>query len=198
MTHPPFPVSRETLHRLEVYEDLLIKWSEKMNLVSRETLPQIWTRHFWDSAQISSHVGDFHSSVVDLGSGAGFPGMVLAAMGHERMTLVEKDKKKISFLKNVSAHLNLSVALIPDRFEAISPFVCDVVVSRACAPLELLLSYSQTFTGPHSRCIFLKGQGWQDELNEALQTYVFEWDVHSSVTQENAKILIIKGVKSRQ
>jgi 16S rRNA (guanine527-N7)-methyltransferase len=192
---PPFPVSRETLGRLRIYEELLLKWSSKINLVSRETLGCLWGRHFWDSAQIAIHVQDKKDKIIDLGSGAGFPGLVLAAMGYSSVTLVEKDQKKSTFLKNAAVHMGVSVHVRPVRFEALAPCVYDVVISRACASLSDLLLISRSFTGAHTRCIFLKGQGWREEVSVARERFFFNLEAHPSVTCAEAMVLVLREVR---
>lgn len=188
-------VSRETQERLERFVILLKSSSQNLNLVSRETLPLLWQRHIWDSYQISLLLPHRDCSILDLGSGAGFPGLVLAIAGYESVTLVEKSVKKGAFLQRASQVLGLKVRLENRPIEELEVRSYDCIVSRACAPLEKLLAFSLPFTGPSSRCIFLKGESWESEIERARETFVFEWEAVPSLTHVPARILVIKEVK---
>lgn len=165
-----FPVSRETLARLEAYVALLASWSTRINLVGRDTLADPWRRHILDSAQLQPLVPRVAHSLVDLGSGAGLPGLVLAILGLPVVPvveLVEADSRKCAFLAEATRVTGARVAIRQTRIEALPARPFDVVTARALAPLDRLLSLAHPFLAADSLCLFLKGARAGDELTLA-------------------------------
>jgi 16S rRNA (guanine527-N7)-methyltransferase len=166
-----FPVSRETLDRLEAYSALLIKWQKAVNLVGPKTLSDLWRRHFLDSAQLVPMIPPQAKTLMDIGSGAGFPGLVLAILGIERpeplaVHLVESDRKKATFLQEAARVTGAPVTVHCARIESLSPQPMDVITARALAPLVDLMAWSRPFWGPNTVGLFLKGQDSAQELSE--------------------------------
>ena len=166
-------VSRETLARLSAYAALLVDWNSRHNLVSRAGLDDLWRRHFWDSAPSCCPLSRRKpSTLADLGSGAGFPGLVLAAMLRDlAVTLFEATTKKCAFLQAAAEAMSLTVTIRNVRMEDAPPKPLMSSPARACAPLPRLLAYAQPFTGPKSVCLFLKGQNLGSELTEAHKSW---------------------------
>lgn len=193
-----FRVSRETLARLEAYAALLTEWQGRFNLIAASTLPLLWHRHMADSAQLAAFVPEAARSLVDLGSGAGFPGLVLAILLAERpgfrAHLIEATGKKASFLEAVVAETGAPATVVNGRAEAVPAFAADVVTARACAKLPQLLTWGRRFAGPQTLGLFPKGRGALDELTVAGQ--MARLDVHGvpSVTESDAIILIIRSL----
>jgi 16S rRNA (guanine527-N7)-methyltransferase len=192
-------VSRETLARLEAYADLLTDWNARHNLVARSTLPDLWRRHMWDSAQLLPLIPETARSLADLGSGAGFPGLVLAALLRDRVavTLHEATAKKCAFLAAAAEKMGVAVTIRNARMEDLSPQPFDVVTARACAPLPLLLDYAHRFMGPNSVCLFLKGQSVGSELTEATKYWKMEVTQTPSATDPSGAIVTVKKLGSR-
>ncbi len=165
-----FPVSRETLARLEAYADLLTRWSARINLVGRDTLADLWRRHFLDSAQLRPFVPDGAQSLIDLGSGAGFPGLVLAILGVPGVELVEADSRKAAFLREAARVTEANVTIRPCRIAAVPAHPVDVVTARALAPLDRLLDLAQPFLGPDTMCLFPKGERAGGGIDPGAQT----------------------------
>jgi 16S rRNA (guanine527-N7)-methyltransferase len=187
-------VSRETLARLELYAGILADWSARHNLVSRASLGDMWRRHFWDSAQLIPLIPADARSLVDLGSGAGFPGLVLAECLREhgvRTILYEATAKKCRFLGAVAERLKLSIEVRCARVEDATPEPFDVTTARACAPLPTLLSYAQRFWGPGSKGLFLKGQNVASELTEAHKSWRMNVEQRQSRSDPSGVILEI-------
>ena len=161
------PVSRETLARLEAYAALLVRWSARINLVGRNTLVDLWRRHILDSAQLQPLVADSARSVIDLGSGAGLPGLVLAILGVPGVELIEADSRKAAFLREAARITEVDVTLRSCRIQAVPPHPVDVVTARACAPLERLLGLAEPFLAAKTEGLFLKGERVEDELTLA-------------------------------
>ena len=193
-------VSRETLERLEVYEALLIKWNAAINLVSPQTLSQVWSRHFLDSAQIFDLSPPDTRHWADLGSGGGFPGMVVAILAKEhrpdmQVSLVESDQRKSAFLGTVARTLDLSVHIHPKRIEQLAPLQADILSARALASLTQLFAFSERHLSPDGTALFSKGIRWREELAEAQKTWSFSYDAVPSRTDADAVILKIEGLK---
>jgi 16S rRNA (guanine527-N7)-methyltransferase len=187
-------VSRETLSRLKAYVGLLEDWNARQNLVSASSLSDVWRRHIWDSAQLAQFIPDDAKMVADLGSGAGFPGLVLAELLRDRakVTLFEATAKKCAFLAEVAGKLGLNPKIRNTRMEAVEPLAFDVVTARACAPLDKLLCYAQHFAGPSTIFLFLKGQNVGAELTEARKSWKMEALQHPSLTDPSGTVLEIR------
>lgn len=193
-------VSRETLARLETYAALLRKWNPAINLVAKSTLDDLWSRHMLDSAQILSLASEDTTSWVDLGSGGGFPGLVVAAMALEshpdlHITLVESDQRKSTFLRTVIRELGLNAKVISKRIEEVTDVQAQVISARALASLGQLFDWSESFLLPDSICIFPKGATVEKEIQEALASWVFVAEKFTSKTDSEATILKIGEIK---
>ena len=191
-------VSRETLARLKGYADVLTDWNSRHNLVAKSTLPDLWERHFWDSAQLAPLLPPEARTLADLGSGAGFPGLVLAALRPDiAVTLHEATAKKCAFLQAAADRMGLTVTIQNSRMEELPPTAYDVVTARACAPLPLLLDYAHRFTGPNSVCLFLKGQNVGSELTDAHKCWKMKTSQVASQTDPSGAILIVRELGPR-
>jgi len=192
-------VSRETLARLKAYVSLLEEWNARHNLVSAASLADVWRRHVWDSAQLFPLIPVEARSLVDLGSGAGFPGLVLAAMARERTgfrtVLYESIGKKCRFLEAAAERMGLPVEVRNVRMEEVVPEAFDVVTARACAPLAKLLAYAQPFQGPATVNLFLKGQSVEVELTEAHKSWRMKLTRSESRTDPSGVILEIRELR---
>ena len=191
-------VSRETLARLETYVELLNKWQPKLNLVGASTLPDLWNRHMLDSAQLFAALPP--GQILDAGSGAGFPGMVLAIMAKDDdergpVHLVESDQRKCAFLTEVVAATEAKAIIHNRRVEEMPPFPVASVVARALAPLDRLLPLVEKFLTPTADGFFLKGRGAQEELTEARKDWKFTVDRIQSVTDPTGVILHLTEVR---
>jgi 16S rRNA (guanine527-N7)-methyltransferase len=184
-------VSRETLSRLKAYADMLADWNTRHNLVSARSLEDVWQRHFWDSAQLVPLIPPGAQSLADLGSGAGFPGLVLAEMlrGRVAVSLYEATGKKSAFLAAAAERMQLPVTIHNQRMEDASARAYDVVTARACAPLATLLKYARRFTGPNSVCLLLKGQNVGAELTEAHKSWKMKARQIPSLTDPSGTVL---------
>jgi len=186
-------VSRETLDKLQAYADLLEKWQRRINLVSKSTLPDLWVRHMIDSAQIFPHLPKDCKNLVDIGCGAGFPGMVLAIMGIEDVHMVDSDARKMAFVREVSRITATPVTIHNCRIDDMNVTEkFDVVTSRALAPLEKLLGFSDMLMKPEGRSIYLKGRKSEEEIIEAQKSWNFEFQSEVSLSDPEGQLLIIE------
>lgn len=200
MTDIGLTVSRETISQLEAYVALLEKWNPRINLVARSTLGQIWDRHFVDSAQVFAYAPEDAQHWVDLGSGGGFPGLVVAVLAKElrpelRVTLVESDTRKATFLRTVIRELKLPAKVIDARIEAVEPLQADVLSARALADLKQLLGFADLHRKSGGVSLFPKGATWKKEVQEAQQSWRFDYERFTSKTEAEAVILRIGEIE---
>lgn len=191
-------VSRETRERLEAYAALLGKWQARINLVSPATLLDLWRRHMLDSAQLLPLLPPGTRVLVDLGSGAGFPGLVLAAMGVPEVHLIESDSRKCAFLREAARVMAVAATVHNRRIEAMPPIAADVVTARALAPLARLLAYAAPFIEEDAQCLFLKGKTGEDELTEAAKDWKMRVERVPSLSDPAGTILRISEVQLGQ
>lgn len=184
-------VSRETLDKLRIYADLLVKWQKTVNLVGAATLDDLWRRHMLDSAQLFGFVPPDCERLVDLGSGAGFPGLVLAIMGVAGVELVESDQKKAMFLREAARATRTKAAVHAVRIEQMAGDPADVVTARALAPLDRLLPLAARFMGPHSIALLPKGADVERELDAAARDWHMWYTRRTSLSDGRATILVI-------
>ena len=192
-------VSRETERRLSIYADLLRKWNRSINLVSKSTISDMWMRHIVDSAQLFKIAPHSISHWADLGSGGGFPGLVVAIMAMEtgspeRITLVESDIRKCTFLRTVIRETGAPAQVVTDRIEKVVPLQADVLTARALADLSTLLGFTERHMKPDGVAIFPKGANWQKEVEEARTKWHFDYRFDKSETETGPVILCITGV----
>ncbi len=184
-------VSRETLERLKIYEDMLRRWQGAINLVSNRSLEDVWRRHFLDSGQLHKLI-DSTEAVVDIGSGAGFPGLVIAILSGAYVTLIESDSRKAAFLREVSREVAAETAIVAERAEIASPTLSRVVTARAVAPLHKLLPLAERWIQPGGQCLFLKGDTVEDELTDASRVWDINYDLVPSLSDSAGVILRVK------
>jgi len=210
-----FDVSRETLGRLETYADLLKRWQKTINLVAPKTLDDVWYRHFVDSAQLFPLVPDGARRLIDLGSGAGFPGLVLAILAAERdpwqklgqrrgldVTLVESDTRKAAFLREVARQTGIAVDIMSTRIESMTNSAnvesADVITARALAPLVRLFELAEPLFAPQTVGLFLKGKTVDDEVVSVRQHWEFSLELKESVTDAEGRIAVIRHLKRKK
>lgn len=188
------PVSRETQACLDIYVSELRRWQPALNLVSAATLCDVWRRHVLDSLQLLP-LGGGAKSWLDLGSGAGLPGLIVAAGDPDaRVTLIESDSRKCAFLRSTALRMNVSVDVIEERVEAalrIRDLKPNIVTARALAPLPVLLAYAQPILLNGATGLFPKGRMFAEELTAAAESWTFEAEVIPSRTDPEGRILRI-------
>ncbi len=197
-----FPVSRETLDRLRAFVTHLEKWQEKMNLVASSTLGAVWSRHILDSAQILALLPDHFGTparrtlrIADVGSGAGFPGIILAILGAGEVHLIESDQRRAVFLGEALRITDTEATVHAGRCQDMDIAAIDVVTARACAPLDRLLSIVTSLIGPETVCLFHKGQDVDEELTRATKYWSMEVSRHPSITDAGGTILQLENVR---
>jgi 16S rRNA (guanine527-N7)-methyltransferase len=190
-------VDDATLIRLQQYADLLVKWQAKINLVGPDTLADVWSRHMLDSAQLSPFI-ERGAKVADLGSGAGFPGLVLAIMRPDlEVHLVESDQRKGAFLREVNRATAAGATIHTARIEALEPLRADVVTSRALASLDKLLEFADIHRLSTGKCLFPKGRRWEEELTEAQKAWMMAVENHPSRTEPAGRVLELLEIRKK-
>ena len=190
-------VAPEVLDKLHHYHARLLEWNPKINLVSASTLPDAWRRHFLDSAQlypVYKHSGE-NLTMADLGSGPGFPGMVLAIMGAPNVSLIERDVRKAAFLRTIAAETKTQIDLLNLNIKDIKNRQFDVITSRALADVNELLHLCEHLRKPSTHCLFLKGKNLDAELALAQKEWVMDVRKMESVTDDEAFILRLTDIK---
>jgi 16S rRNA (guanine527-N7)-methyltransferase len=188
-------VSDGVLARLVAYAELLARWQARINLVGPDTLPDLWRRHMLDSAQLLPRLPPGCRRAVDFGSGAGFPGLVLAVLGAPDVHLVESDTRKAAFLREAARVAATPVTVHGGRIEKLAPLAADVVTARALAPLARLLDLAFPHLAPGGRCLFLKGRGAEDELTAARKEWIIAVDRIPSITDPSGLILDLGEIR---
>ena len=190
-------VSRETIDILKEYGQILKKWNNSVNLVSRNSVSNLWKRHILDSAQLGSFLKFDIKTWVDLGTGAGFPGIVIAILAKGelldlQMTLIESDKRKCVFLSEVVRELNLKVRIISDRIEDCSYLNADIISARALAPMKKLLIYFDLHGNKKCKGLFLKGKNIKTELDECSEFNNYEIKTNSGFFNNSGIVVEVR------
>ena len=188
-------VSRETISSLKKYEDILIKANKKLNLIGKSTINNIWTRHFLDSVQVIDFIDKNDKSLIDLGSGAGFPGLVLAITLKDRkiplrIKLIEKSPKKVKFLKSLIDEFKLSVDVMNTNiFNEQIKFFDDVFIARAFKPLEIILQLMHNKAQNWKKIFIFLGKNGKSELIRASKIWDIEYKQRVSVTNSDSIVI---------
>jgi len=196
-------VSRETITSLKLYEYLLVKANKNLNLIGSSTINQIWDRHFLDSFQVIDFIDENSNSLIDLGSGAGFPGLIIAIIAKERkipikIKLIEKSPKKVKFLKEVIKELNLNVVVINQNvLEEEIKLTGDVLVARAFKPIKIILQLIHNKAENWKKIFIFLGKTGQKELDEASKNWDIEYKQRVSVTSKDSFVLEINKLKKK-
>ncbi len=193
-------VSRETCEKLNIYYELLIDWNKKINLVSRKSMDSSWTRHFLDSAQLWLYAPTASKSWLDFGSGAGFPGLVIGIIAQELkpeldVLLVEKNRKKALFMKEVSKKLSLNVGIVCSKIEEIKPQRADIISSRAFGSLRLLIEIAYMHKNDRTIGLFPKGKKFANEIQESLIFWDFTVKKIRNLLDLDSSILKIGNIE---
>lgn len=192
-------VSRETMERLEKFEQVLLKWNPRINLVSKNSLPHLWQRHIADSVQVYDCADKVDETWLDIGSGGGFPGIVVAILAAERspqtkVTLIESDQRKSVFLRTAARECGVSISVLTKRIEQVEPIGAQIMSARAVADLDTLLGFSERHLAEDGVALFPKGESWKKEVDVAKKKWRFDVESITSLTETEAVILKIKGI----
>lgn len=192
-------VSRETVETLRSFEAIVRRWSPVINLVSHSSLRSFWERHILDSAQLFHFYQSGGRSWIDIGSGAGLPGLVIAILAREKhpalkVTLIESDQRKATFLREAARQLSLSCDIIAQRAEVVPTLGADILSARAFSALSSLLPFAERHLMPDGVAIFPKGKSWRQEIEDARKGWSFRFDAEKSVSDHEAAVLVLREI----
>ena len=188
--------SSQEIKLIKFLKELAI-YNKPTNLVGKSTLVNPWRSHILDCIQVSSFIKSRNSTILDMGTGPGLPGLVLSIIGYNNVNLVDSNQKKINFVKNISKKLDISVKIFLSRIEKLNNSKFDFLISRALANLNKLFIYSHKLTGKDTVLIFLKGKKVKNEIQEAKKIWIFNSEIYPSQSDERGSALIIKKLKSK-
>ena len=190
-----YNLSRKQIDLIDSYILKLTKSNQIHNLVGPSTIDVAWDRHINDSLQLSEFILKKNASIIDLGTGAGLPGVILNVFGYSNILLVDSKMKKINFIKEFAFEQNLEIKTICTRVEIIKNQKFDVIICRAFAPLFKLLDYSRFFNKKNTSLLFLKGRSVKKEIHEAKKSFSFEYDLYPSQSEGDGYVLKVKKYK---
>ena len=190
-----FNISSNQEKLLDTYILNLKKYNKHTNLVGSSTLEDPWKRHILDCLQILPTLNNYNCSILDMGTGAGLPGLILSIMGCQNVTLIDSNNKKTKFLEKMKIEMNLKVKIILDRVENEENKKYDIITSRALANLSKLFTYSHNFLKKNTVLIFLKGKSVNDEILDATKIWQFEYKKHTSLSDRQGNLLVIRNLK---
>jgi len=193
-------VSRETMEQLDAYAALLLKWQPRINLISGKTIPDLWTRHFLDSAQLIDLCPPQARTLIDLGSGAGFPGLVLAILSRMTVHLIESDTRKSAFLREAARVAGVSdrVTVHAARAESVDLPPADIISARALASLTDLLPLAHRFWGEGTIALFPKGKRYKEELTAANYAWYITYDAVRSRSDDESVLLRLTDMRPKK
>jgi 16S rRNA (guanine527-N7)-methyltransferase len=186
--------SSQEIKLIKFLKELAIH-NKRTNLVGKSTLVNPWRSHILDCIQVSPFIKNRNSTILDMGTGAGLPGLVLAIIGYKNVNLIDSNQKKINFVKYISKKLDISVKIFLTRIEKLNNPRFDFLISRALANLNKLFIYSHKLTDKDTVLIFLKGKKVKNEIQEAKKIWSFNNEIYPSQSDERGSVLIIKKLK---
>lgn len=187
-------VSREIKEKLLEYVNIITKWNNSINLISSGDIEKIWERHVMDSAQLLKYIDNVNIEVLDIGSGAGFPGIILSLLGVKKVTLVESDQRKAVFLNQVKKISSNEINVINNRVESLKDINCDILTSRAFSNMSKLFNVCYNFN-IKDKMLLHKGSSFAEELDRAKKHWLFDLKIHDSITPGMGKILEIYNLR---
>ena len=193
-----FGLTRTQVSKIERYVLEMFEFNKHTNIVGRSTLENVWERHIADSLQLSLFISQKKFKVFDLGTGGGLPGIPLSVLGYDNVFMVDSVGKKIDFVRGVIKLLSLSAKTQKKRIEQLNIGKADLIVSRALAPLNKLLSYSLLHSNKNTTSLFLKGRNVYNEIEMAKKKFNFNLETFKSISSEDGFILKIKNIKIKR
>lgn len=192
-------VSRETLSDLNAYAEVLLKWNRRINLIGASTVDDLWDRHILDSIDAVQCIENEPDTWLDLGTGAGLPGVVAAILNRDtKIILLESDKRKCEFLRAVRRELGLNLEILANRIETAPPKKATVISARALAPLTDLLKFVERHGTVGTTCVFPKGRSWADEHAVASDTWEYDLDARQVRAESDGRILVIRNLRRKE
>lgn len=189
------PISLLEIERLKSFINLLLNYNQQYNLIGKSTVEDVWNRHILDSAQLLKYIKNENLVVGDFGSGAGFPAIILSILGIKEVHLIEKSFRKCEFLQVAAKISSNKIFIHQKKVEEIKNLSFDILTSRAFAPLVDLIPIIKPFLKKDGHGIFLKGKNFENEINLAKKNNKFDYNIHSSLSSKEGRVLIINNIQ---
>ena len=192
-----FVLNKTQVDKLDFYLSSIIKHNKHTNLIGKSTIENIWDRHVLDCLQLTKHIANKKLRIIDLGTGAGLPGILLSIVGYQKILMVDSVKKKTDFVRKIIKDLSLTAKIQNKRIETPPTPQHDIVVSRALAPLVKLLTYARMYSNKNTTSFFLKGRNANNEIDIAKKVYFFEFEKIKSLSSDDGCILKINNIRNK-
>ena len=192
-----FDLNKAQVDKVDFYLSSLIKHNKHTNLVGKSTIENIWNRHVLDCLQLTKYINNKKFKILDLGTGAGLPGILLSIVGYQKVLMVDSVKKKTEFVRQIIKELSLPAKIQNKRIEKTPTSQHDIIVSRALAPLVSLLTYARMYSNKNTTSLFLKGRNANNEIDIATKTYFFEFEKIKSLSSDEGCILRINNIRKK-
>ena len=192
-----FALNKKQVDKIDSYLSSIIKYNKHTNLVGKSTIDNIWDRHVLDCLQLTKHINNKKFKILDLGTGAGLPGVLLSIVGYQKVLMVDSVKKKTDFVRKIIKELSLTAKIQNKRIEKSPTSQHDIIVSRALAPLIKLLSYARMYSNKNTTSLFLKGRNANSEIDIAKKGYYFEFEKIKSLSSDDGCVLKINNIKNK-
>lgn len=190
-----FNLNKTHVEKIDFFLNSIVSFNKHTNLVGKSTLENIWDRHVLDCLQLTKHINDNKLRIVDMGTGAGLPGVLLSIVGYQKVLMIESIKKKTDFIKKIIRELSLTAKIQNKRIENAPISQHDIVVSRALAPLIKLLSYARMYSNKNTTSLFLKGRNVNNEIDKAMKEFFFDFKKINSISSGEGFILKINNIR---
>ena len=192
-----FSLNKTQVEKIDSYLSSLTIYNKHTNLIGKSTIENIWERHVLDCLQLTKHITNKKSKILDLGTGAGLPGILLSIAGFQRVLMVDSAKKKTDFVRKTIKELSLTAKIQNKRIEKPPTSQYDIIVSRALAPLTKLLTYARMYSNKNTTSLFLKGRNATGEIDIAAKVYFFEIEKIKSLSSDDGCILKINNIRNK-
>ena len=192
-----FVLNKTQVDKLDFYLSSIIKHNKHTNLIGKSTIENIWDRHVLDCLQLTKHITNKKLKILDLGTGAGLPGVLLSIVGYQRVLMMDSVKKKTDFVRKIIKELSLTAKIQNKRIEKSPTSQHDIIVSRALAPLVKLLTYARMYSNKNTTSFFLKGRNVISEIDIAAKVYFFEFEKIRSLSSADGCVLKINNIRNK-
>jgi len=192
-----FNLNKTQVEKIEFFIISIINYNQHTNLVGKSTIENFWDRHVLDCLQLTKYINNKKLKILDLGTGAGLPGVLLSIVGYQNLLMVDSIKKKTDFVKKIIKELSLSAKIQNKRIEKAPISQHDIIVSRALAPLTKLLTYARMYSNKNTTSLFLKGRNVNNEINKTMKEFFFDFEKIESISSGDGCILQIKNIKAK-
>ncbi len=190
-----YNLNKKQVEKIEFFITSVINYNKHTNLIGKSTVENFWERHVLDCLQLTKYINNKKLKILDLGTGAGLPGILLSIVGYQKVLMIDSVKKKTEFLKTIIKELSLSSKILNKRIEKSPISQHDIIVSRALAPLIKLLTYARMYSNKNTTSLFLKGRNVNIEIDKAMKEYFFDFEKIESISSGDGCILQIKNIK---